>query len=136
MMDVKYFNFSKFLNLPRQIKVVLMILIDASLCCLSIWFAYYLRLGNFSTPIQWMFLPIIVATIISFLIFWFLGIYKNMFRSFDRYNIVKLFEAVLIYSIFFFLIVTIFSIQHVPRTIGFYTANFVFIILIHCKIIF
>ena len=102
-----------------------MILIDTSLCCLSIWFAYYLRLGTFSTPFNWMFTPIVFSTIISFLIFWYLGVYKNVFRSFDRYNIVKLFEAVLIYSIFFFLIITIFSIQNVPRTIGF-TNYFIF----------
>ncbi len=118
-MRLKYINFSKFLDLPRNIKVFIMILIDASLCCLSIWFAYYLRLGNFSTPIYWMLPPMIFSTIISFLIFWFLGVYKNVFRSFDRYNIVKLFEAILIYSIFFFLVITIFSVQNVPRTIGF-----------------
>ena len=118
-MDIKYLNFSRFLEFPRNIKVVLMILIDTSLCCLSIWFAYYLRLGSFSTPFNWMFTPMVFSIIISFLIFWYLGVYKNVFRSFDRYNIVKLFEAVLIYSIFFFLIITIFSIQNVPRTIGF-----------------
>lgn len=118
-MNIGYFNFSKFLELPRQIKVVLMILIDSSLCCLSIWFSYYFRLGNLSTPIDIMLPPMLVSILISFLIFWFLDIYKNIFRSFDIYNIIKLFEGVVIYSIFFFLIITIFSIQNVPRTIGF-----------------
>ena len=118
-MEIKHINFSKFLNLPRQIKVILMILIDTSLCCLSIWFAYYLRIGNFTTPIEWMFIPMFISTSISIIIFWFLGVYKNIFRYFDTYNIIKLFQAVVIYSIFFFLIITIFSIQHVPRTIGF-----------------
>ena len=97
----------------------MMILIDASLCCLTIWFAYYLRLGNFSTSIYLMLPTMIFSSIISFLIFWFLGVYKNVSRSFDRYNVIKLFEAVIIYSIFFFLVITIFSLQNVPRTIGF-----------------
>ena len=117
-MDIKHFNFSKFLNLPRQTKLVLMILIDCSLCCLSIWFAYYLRLGNFLTPIKWMIFPMFVSMTISLLIFWFLGVYKNISRSFSNYNILKLFEGIIIYSIFFFLIITIFSFEHVPRTIG------------------
>ncbi len=116
---MKYINFSKFLDLPRNIKVFMMILIDASLCCLTIWFAYYLRLGNFSTSIYLMLPTMIFSSIISFLIFWFLGVYKNVSRSFDRYNVIKLFEAVTIYSIFFFLVITIFSLQNVPRTIGF-----------------
>lgn len=101
-MNIGYFNFSKFLELPRQIKVVLMILIDSSLCCLSIWFSYYFRLGNLSTPIDIMLPPMLVSILISFLIFWFLDIYKNIFRSFDIYNIIKLFEGVVIYSIFSF----------------------------------
>tara|TARA_B100000780_G_scaffold275565_1_gene242395 strand:- start:3326 stop:5230 length:1905 start_codon:yes stop_codon:yes gene_type:complete len=117
-MDIKDLNFSKFLNLPRQIKLILMILIDSSLCCLSIWFAYYLRIGNFSTPIKWMLIPVLISIIISLSIFWFLGVYKNISRSFNKYNITKLFEAISIYSIFFFLIITIFSLEHVPRTIG------------------
>ena len=117
-MHVKYFNFSRFLALPRGIKVFMMILVDSCLCCLSIWFSYYLRLGNFLTPIEWMFAPISLSIIISFFIFWFMDIYKNVSRSFDRYNIVKLFKAVSIYSIIFFVIITIFSIDNVPRTVG------------------
>ncbi len=116
---MKFFNFSKFLELPREIKVILMILVDSSLCCFSIWLSYYLRLGNFSTSVDLMLFPIVISITISFLVFWFLGIYKNILRSFDTYNIIKLFEAIVIYSIFFFLIITIFSIQNVPRTIGF-----------------
>ena len=117
-MDIKYFKSSKFLNLPRQLKIVLLILVDSSLCCLSIWFAYYLRLGSFSTPIEWMVLPMLISTIISLLVFWFLGVYKNTSRSFNNYNILKLFEAIAIYSIFFFLII-MFRLENVPRTIGF-----------------
>ena len=117
-MEIKQYNFSKILDLPRQIKVALMILIDISVCCFSVWFSYYLRIGNFSTPIEWMFIPFLISSSISILLFWLLGVYKNIFRYFDRYNISKLFVATAVYSIFFFLIIIIFSIQHVPRTIG------------------
>ena len=124
-------NFSKILDLPRYIKVFLMVLVDSSLCCFSIWISYYLRLGNFLSPTEWMIAPMIISITISFLIFWFLGVYKTINRSFDIYNIIKLFEAVVIYSIFFFLIITIFSIQNVPRTIGF-IQPIVFLFLLYC----
>ena len=117
-MNVKYLNIAKFLELPRQIKFILMIFIDSGLCFLSIWFSYYLRLGNFSTPIEWMIVPISLSIIISFFIFWFMDIYKNISRSFNRYNVLKLFKAVSIYSIIFFVIITVFSIENVPRTVG------------------
>ena len=130
-MNKNNLNFSRVLELPRQIKVFLMVLVDSSLCCLSIWFSYYLRLGNFSSPIEWMILPMVISTIISFFIFSFLGIYKNINRSFDIYNIVKLFKAVVIYSIFFFLLIIIFSIQNVPRTIGF-IQPIIFLFLLYC----
>lgn len=124
-------NFSKFLELPSQIKILLMVLVDVSLCCLSIWISYYLRLGNFSSPIEWMTSPMIISILIYFFVFWFLGIYKTINRSFDIYNIIKLFEAVVIYSIFFILIITIFSVQNVPRTIGF-IQPIVFLFLLYC----
>lgn len=117
-MNAKYNNFSKFLTLPRQIKVILMILLDSCLCCLSVWLAYYLRLGNFSTPIEWMILPMFISTIISLLIFWFLGIYRVASRIFNNYNVIKLFEAIATYSIFLFSIITIFRLENVPRTVG------------------
>ena len=117
-MNVKYLNITRFLQLPRQIKVFLMFLIDSGLCSLSIWFSYYLRLGNFSTPMEWMIFPIGISIIISFSIFWFMDIYKNISRSFNRYNVLKLFKAVFIYSIIFSVIITVFSIENVPRTIG------------------
>ena len=118
-MKIKGLYLTNILNLPRNIKILSMILIDSCLCCLSVWFAFYLRLGNFSTPVEWMFVPMFILTIISILVFWLLGVYKDVFRFFDKYNISKLFLAILIYSIFVLTIITIFSIEHVPRTIGF-----------------
>lgn len=119
MMNPINLHLSKFLKLPIRLKIVLMILMDTSLCCFSIWFSYYLRLGNFSTPINMMVIPITLSMFISFLTFWFLGIYRDINRVFDTHNLIRLASAILMYSIFFILIITIFSVQNVPRTIGF-----------------
>jgi len=118
-MEFKGLNLTNILNLPRNIKILSMILIDSCLCCLSFWFSYYLRLGNFFTPVEWMIVPMFILTIISILVFWNLGVYKDVLRYFDKYNISKLFLAIVIYSIFVLTIITIFSIENVPRTVGF-----------------
>lgn len=118
-MEFKHFNLTNILNLPRNIKILSMILIDSCLCCLSVWIAYYLRLGNFFTPVEWMLAPMFILTIISIVVFWYLGVYRDVFRFFDKYNISKLFLAIVVYSIFVLTIITIFSIKNVPRTIGF-----------------
>jgi FlaA1/EpsC-like NDP-sugar epimerase len=118
-METKGLNLTNILNLPRNIKILSMILIDSCLCCLSVWFAFYLRLGNFFTPIEWMLVPMFILTIISLIVFWYLGVYKDVLRFFDKYNISKLFLAIVIYSIFVLTIIMIFSFDHVPRTIGF-----------------
>ena len=94
-MEFKHFNLTNILNLPRNIKILSMILIDSCLCCLSVWIAYYLRLGNFFTPVEWMLAPMFILTIISIVVFWYLGVYRDVFRFFDKYNISKLFLAIL-----------------------------------------
>ena len=39
-------KFKNLLNLPRSIKTLISIFIDLTCCIFSVWFAYYLRLGN------------------------------------------------------------------------------------------
>jgi hypothetical protein len=35
------------LNLPRSVKQIIVVIVDLSLCVLSTWFAFYLRLDQF-----------------------------------------------------------------------------------------
>ena len=41
----KEFHF--FLNLPRPVKKIIVVLVDAFLCFLYVWLSYYLRTGEF-----------------------------------------------------------------------------------------
>ena len=118
MININNLNFSKFFIQKRKIKLITIVLIDCVLCCFSIWISYYLRLGNFFLPIGQMVSPMLTSVGISLSVFWFLGIYKNASRNFSYFNILKLYQAITFYGIFFFLIIIIFPFNNVPRTIG------------------
>ena len=118
MININNLNFSKFFIQKRKIKLITIVLIDCVLCCFSIWISYYLRLGNFFLPIGQMVSPMLTSVGTSLSVFWFLGIYKNASRNFSYFNILKLYQAITFYGIFFFLIIIIFPFNNVPRTIG------------------
>ena len=69
-----------FFNLPRSIKTLISISIDISCCIFSVWFAYYLRLGDFITFSEKGLDALGYALIILMPIFFIFGIYKNIFR--------------------------------------------------------
>jgi nucleoside-diphosphate-sugar epimerase len=118
MKIINNLNFSKFFIISRKIKIIIFILIDCALCCLSIWIAYYLRLGNIFSPIEWMVFPMLTSVGISLSVFWFFDIYKNVSRNFNYFNILRLLQAITLYGIFFFLIIVVLSFKNVPRTIA------------------
>ena len=92
MKIINNLNFSKFFIISRKIKIITFILIDCALCCLSIWISYYLRLGNIFSPIEWMVFPMLTSVGISLSVFWFFGIYKNVSRNFNYFNILRLLQ--------------------------------------------
>jgi FlaA1/EpsC-like NDP-sugar epimerase len=118
MINISNLNFSKFFIPKRQIKLITIILIDIALCCFSIWISYYLRLGILFIPTGQMVFPMLTSVGISLSVFWFAGIYKNAPKNFSYFNILKLYQAIIFYGIFFFLIIIIFPFNNVPRTIG------------------
>ena len=67
------------LNLPRYLKTFIAIIIDSTCCIISVWFSYYLRLGNPLLFYDTGFKALSLAFFISIPIFIF-GLYKNIFR--------------------------------------------------------
>ena len=72
--------FNNILNLPRSIKTIIAISLDCSCCIFTVWFSYYLRLGNFVNLSTRGSEALVYALIISFTIFLIFGLYKNIFR--------------------------------------------------------
>jgi FlaA1/EpsC-like NDP-sugar epimerase len=106
------------LALPRPAKRLLVLLLDASLCILTVWIAYYLRLGELAPltgPAMW---PALVSMAIAIPIFITSGLYRAIFRYSGPPAILAIVRATLIYAVLFSAIFTFWGVDGVPRTIG------------------
>ena len=107
-----------FLALPRSTKRALALLVGASLCVLTVWFAYCLRLDDWVIleGVEW--LPAIVSLLLAIPIFIVLGLYRAIFRYAGLSAFVTVVKAVAIYALAFMTVFTAISVPGVPRTVG------------------
>jgi len=112
------------LALPRPAKRVLAMVVDASLCVLSVWLAYYLRLGefiSFSGHPQWSTgasLAAAAAIGVALPIFISTGLYRAIFRHSGWPALAAVARAIAIYGLIYASIFTAVGITGVPRTVG------------------
>ena len=118
------------LRLPRLGKRLLVILLDIILCIFTVWFAFYLRLGEFFPTIGQVLFPTIVAVALSLPIFYVFGLYQAIFRYADFFALVTLLKAMTFYGVIYALIFAAtgsslssflslgITFDSVPRTIG------------------
>ena len=122
MQDVLILKYSKLagvvLALPRSIKRLLVLLVDAGLCGLSVWLALYLRLGffvSFSSQTVW---AVIGSVTLALPIFVASGLYRAIFRYSGLPAMVSVARAMLLYGVVFSAIFTFWTVEGVPRTVG------------------
>ena len=68
------------LNLPQFTKQIIAIIVDISLCILSTWFAFYLRLDQFILIQGAVLTTVMVSVALALPVFWLLGLYRTIFR--------------------------------------------------------
>ena len=110
----------------RQVKRTLVLLLDVALCVLSLFLAFYLRLGEFprllGNPFSLEFSPVLLAASVSvFLaipIFVKLGLYRAIFRYSGLPAMTALVRAILLYGVLFASVITFYGVGGVPRTVG------------------
>ncbi len=107
------------LALPRSVKRVLAIALDTTLCVLTVWCAYYLRLGYWIFPHGVRLLPIVVSILIAIPLFVRMGMYRAIFRYSGRAAFTAMALAGGIYTLAFVTVFTLIGIPEVPRTLGF-----------------
>lgn len=106
------------LALPRSIKRLLVLLVDAGLCVLSVWLALYLRLGfvvSFSSQMIWV---VTASVLLALPIFVASGLYRAIFRYNGLPAMVSVAQAMLLYGVVFSAIFTFWTLEGVPRTVG------------------
>lgn len=103
--------------LPRVVKRLIALIVDAGLCVLTVWFAFYLRLGEWVT-LDGAELPAALLSFISLPIFVVLGLYRAVFRFIGSDALLTIARAVFVYGIIYSAVFTAFGVEGVPRTVG------------------
>ena len=106
------------LNINRSAKRMIVICVDITLCALTVWLSFYLRLGEFVTFSSFVMGPVIASTLFAIPIFITAGLYRAIFRYSGLPAINALARAMLLYGLLFASLFTFYGFEGVPRTIG------------------
>ncbi|UCV06647.1 polysaccharide biosynthesis protein [Dechloromonas denitrificans] len=112
------------LGLPRLAKRIVVLAVDVGICVLTVWLAYYLRLGgfiSFAGQTEWAqgaLWAAIASIIIALPIFIVSGLYRAIFRFSGWPALLVVARAVGMYGLLYAAIFTVSGIAGVPRTIG------------------
>ena len=104
--------------MPRLAKRLIVGLSDLCLCVLTVWLAYYLRIGEFVSLSESAIFPVAASIALSMPLFFIFGFYRAIFRYSNWSAILTIARACLIYGLIYGSIFTVGGISGVPRTIG------------------
>lgn len=106
------------LALPQAVKRIVALAVDLGLCIITVWLAYYLRLGKF-VPLSGNALWAVAVSInLALPIFTLSGLYRAIFRYSGWPALLAVARAVGIYGLLYASIFTAIGITDVPRTVG------------------
>ncbi|MCW8905869.1 MAG: polysaccharide biosynthesis protein [Sedimenticola sp.] len=106
------------LSLPRYAKRGVALLVDASICVLTVWIAYYLRLGEFVSLAGQPMWAVLASLALALPIFVVSGLYRAIFRYSGWPAMLAVTRAVTIYGLLYSSIFTAIGVPGVPRTVG------------------
>ena len=125
MVKESFFNLATpVLRLPRRAKRLVVLVVDLSLCTLTVWLAYYLRLGefvSFAGQSEWALgatLAVATAIGLALPIFVVSGLYRAIFRYSGWPALLAVAQAVGIYGLLYSSIFTVIGAAGIPRTVG------------------
>jgi len=106
------------LRLPRIAKRIVVLAVDAIFCILSVWFAYYLRLGQWVSLWGDPFIVVLASLAFALPTFVAFGLYRAIFRYSGWPALMTIAKACSVYSLLFITLITTFGFTGIPRTIG------------------
>ncbi len=106
------------LALPRTTKQIIVLVMDVVFCIISVWLAYYLRIGEFVALSGNALWAAAVSIAIAVPIFIMTGLYRAIFRYNGWPALLAVGRASGIYALGYVSIYTAIGVQDVPRTIG------------------
>ena len=106
------------LSLDRYSKRIIAVFTDTGLCILCTWLAFTLRLEELILFKDFNIYPAIISIIIAIPIFFLFGLYRTMFRYTGLSIILTILASSFVYGFLYFLVIGVYSIHGVPRSIG------------------
>jgi len=107
------------LSLSRFTKRLVVFGVDASLCVLTVWLGYYLRMGSFTSLRGEPLIAVALSLILALPIFVSCGLYRAIFRYSGWPALLTVAKAIFLYGFFYASIIVTMGFQGVPRTLGF-----------------
>jgi FlaA1/EpsC-like NDP-sugar epimerase len=107
-----------FLALPRISKRLMAATIDGALCALTVWVAYYLRLGHFVSLAGRPSLAVVLSIVLALPAFHVVGLYRMAFRRAGSEILPALALACVLYGLCYATIIAAYAFDNVPRTVG------------------
>lgn len=105
-------------DLPRPLRRLIALAMDAVLCVVSVWLAFSIRLGEWNLTGEPVLIVIAVVLLSWFLIATFSGIYRSIIRTAGGRTIADIAMACLFLSLVTLSLFSLLGIAGVPRTIG------------------
>ena len=122
------------LALPRYSKRIIALTLDISLCFFSTWIAFIIRLEEVILFKDFNFYSVLISIIIAIPLFWLFGLYRTIFRYTGLSLIFTIIISILIYGLIYFLIIGVYTIQGVPRSVGIVQPMLLFFFIIASRL--
>ena len=118
MLKKLYNLFGSISDLPRYVKQFAAVICDFSLTIISFWLSFYLRLDEFIKLKENTLFSALALAVLAVLVFWISGFYKTIFRYSGKSALSSISLAIGIYGLLTIILITIYGISGVPRSIG------------------
>ena len=106
------------LALPRWAKRFVVLAVDTSLCVLTVWLAYYLRLGELVALSGNALLAAVSSVGLALPVFIVSGLYRAIFRYSGWPALLTVARAIAVYGLVYASVFTAIGVKDVPRTVG------------------
>ena len=106
------------LALPRWAKRFVVFSVDTALSVLTVWLAYYLRLGEFVALSGNALLAAVTSVGLALPVFIVSGLYRALFRYSGWPALLAVARAIAVYGLMYASVFTAIGVQDVPRTVG------------------
>ena len=122
------------LSLHRYSKRSIAMVTDLGMCILCTWLAFFLRLEEFILLKDFNFYPALISVVMAIPIFWLFGLYRTILRFTGLSIIFTILVSTFVYGLLYFLVIGVYGIQGVPRSVGILQPMLLFFAIIFSRL--